>query len=300
MKTKLALFAIVFVMAGQAVAQTGSQAYAFKVLANKGKNEVKSGSGWTPLKVGATLKNEDELRISENAYLGLVHSSGKAIEVRKAGSIKVMDLASEVKDSPTVLKKYTDFMLSSNTGPKNTLAATGAVSRGTENIIVYLPKPELAVVYGDKVTINWEGDQKSAPYVVYFKSMFGDDLASQEAPTNSLVVDLTNKSFVNEDNIIVTVESKANKSKHSAEYTLKRISKADKARISGDLAKIDASASDATAINKLSIAAFFEENNLIIDAIPYYQDAIKLAPDVPDYKDFYEDFLVRYGIKAKK
>ncbi|MGC3947492.1 MAG: hypothetical protein QM762_23750 [Chryseolinea sp.] len=295
MKTKLALFAIV-VIVGQAHAQD----YAFKVLANKGKNELKTGDSWQQLKVGTTLKKEDEVRISENAYLGLVHYSGKAIEVRKAGKYKVLDLAKEVKESASVLNKYTDFILSSNTGPKNTLAATGAVDRGGSAIKVYLPKPELAIVYGDKVTINWEEDKSLAPYVVMFKSMFGDELASMETADNFLVVDLSNKNFMNEDNIIVTVESKPNKNKISDEYTLKRLSKADKERIKTEFAKINATTSEPTAINKMAIAAFFEQNNLLIDAIPYYQEAIKLAPDVPDYKDFYNDFLHRYGIKTKK
>ena len=296
MKTKLVLFAIVLVVTGQ----VGAQDYAFKVLANKGKNELKSGDSWQPLKVGATLKKEDELRISENAYLGLVHVTGKAIEVRKAGKYKVMDLAGEIKESPTVLKKYTDFMLSSNTGPKNTLAATGAVDRGASSIKVYLPRPELAIVYGDKVTINWEDDKSLAPYVVSFKSMFGDELSSQQTSDNFLVVDLNNKDFQNEDNIIVTVESKTNRNKISDEYTLKRLSKADKERIKSELAKIAPTATESSAINKLSMAAFFEQNNLLIDAIPYYQEAIKLAPDVADYKEFYNDFLLRYGIKTKK
>jgi hypothetical protein len=295
MKTKLALFAIVLV-----VGHAHAQDYAFKVLANKGKNELKAGDSWQQLKVGTTLKKEDELRISENAYLGLVHFSGKAIEVRKAGKYKVLDLAKEVKEPANVLNKYTDFILSSNTGPKNTLAATGAVDRGGSAIKVYLPKPELAIVYGDKVTINWEEDKALAPYVVMFKSMFGDELASMETADNFLVVDLSNKNFMNEDNIIVTVESKTNKNKISDEYTLKRLSKADKERIKTEFAKISATTSEVTAINKMAIAAFFEQNNLLIDAIPYYQEAIKLAPDVPDYKDFYNEFLLRYGIKTKK
>jgi len=41
--------------------------YAFRVLANKGANEVKTGNTWQPLKTGAQLKTGDELKISENA-----------------------------------------------------------------------------------------------------------------------------------------------------------------------------------------------------------------------------------------
>jgi hypothetical protein len=130
--------------------------------------------------------------------------------------------------------------------------------------------------------------------------MFGDELASKETSDNFVVVDLSNKDFINEDNIIVTVESKSNKNKMSNEYTLKRLSKADKERIKTEFTKIASTTSEPTAINKMTIAAFFEQNNLLIDAIPYYQEAIKLAPDVPDYKDFYNDFLLRYAIKTKK
>ncbi len=48
-----------------------AQDYAFKVLANKGANEVKSGSEWAPIKTGASLKNDDELKLSPNSYMGL-------------------------------------------------------------------------------------------------------------------------------------------------------------------------------------------------------------------------------------
>ena len=48
-----------------------AQDYAFKVLANKGANEVKSGSDWQPIKTGASLKYDDELKLSDNSYMGL-------------------------------------------------------------------------------------------------------------------------------------------------------------------------------------------------------------------------------------
>jgi cytochrome c-type biogenesis protein CcmH/NrfG len=36
---------------------------------------------------------------------------------------------------------------------------------------------------------------------------------------------------------------------------------------------------------------------LFIDAISAYEEAIKLAPDVPYYKEAYEEFLLRHGLK---
>ena len=92
----------------------------FKVLANKGNNEVKSGDGWLAVKTGTSLKKGDELKISENAYMGLVHSSGKPIEIKQAGSYKVADLAAKVSGGTSVLNKYTDFILSSNSAEAKT------------------------------------------------------------------------------------------------------------------------------------------------------------------------------------
>ena len=91
-------------------------------------------------KVGSSLKSADELRVAENSYIGLVHVSGKPLELKQSGKYKVTDLAAKVSGGASVLNKYTDFILSANTGPKSNLTATGAVDRGVDNIKVYLPK----------------------------------------------------------------------------------------------------------------------------------------------------------------
>ena len=291
---RLALVALILLVFGHVHAQD----YAFKVLVNKGKNELKSGESWQQIKVGSNLKSADELKVSENSYLGLVHVSGKPLELKQSGKYKVMDLAAKVSGGATVVNKYTDFILSANTGPKSNLTATGAVDRGVDNIKVYLPRAEMAVVYGNKAMVSWEDNKALKPYVVTFKSMFGDELNSVETSENALVVDLSDRNFENEDNIIVTVSSKSNKAKFSDDYTLKKLSKADKERIKNLLSEIASQTAEQTALNKLVIAGFYEQNNLLIDAISFYQEALKLAPDVPEYKELYNDFLLRQGIKT--
>ena len=236
------------------VGQLSAQDYAFKVLVNKGKNELKSGETWQQIKVGSALQSHDELRVAENSYIGLVHKTGKPLELKQSGKYKVMDLAAN-NGGPSVLNKYTDFILSTNTGPKTNLAATGAVDRGLGNIQVHLPKPELAVVYNN-VTISWDEDKAIKPYVVVFKSMFGDELNTVETTDNHVKVNLDDKNFVNEDNIIVTVFSKTDKSKVSDEYTLKKLSKADKERIKSLLDEIPKDIWKPTALNKFFLAGF--------------------------------------------
>ncbi len=277
--------------------QIRAQDYTFKVLVNKGKNEMKTRDGWQQVKVGSSLKQADELKVVENAYLGLVHVSGKALEVKQSGKYTVTELAARVNGGTSVLNKYTDFILSANTGPGNNLTATGAVNRGVDKIDVYLPRPEQSVVYNNKVTITWEEDKTLAPYTAIFKSMFGDELVAMETNGNSVEIDLGDLNFENEDNIIVTVLSKRDKAKVSNDYTLKKLSRGDKERIRNLFQEIAGQTADQTALNKLVIAGFYEKNNLLVDAITAFQDAIKLAPDVPAYVEVYNDFLLRNSIK---
>src|SRR5689334_14759739 len=165
--------------------------YAFRVLANKGANEVKSGNAWQPLKTGAQLKTGDELKISENSSVGLVSKSGRPLEIKEAKVHKVVDLLSKVGTNQSVLNKYTDFILSSNSAEakKNRLSATGAVHRGLEDIKVFLPENQYGEVFNSIVVINWQSAKSGAPYVVSLKNMFDEELLKMETPETNVQVD---------------------------------------------------------------------------------------------------------------
>ena len=297
MKTKILVFVLLIWFASAAFAQ---QDYAFKVLVMKGKNELKAGESWQLIKVGTTLKGTDELKLSENSYLGLVHSSGKPLELKLAGKYKVDALATKVSGGSSVLNKYAEFILSSNTTNNNKLTATGAVHRGPEVIELYLPKKENPVVYNNEIIVNWDPTKIPGPYQVTFSSMFGDQLEIKDTKESQVKVNLSGPNFLNEDNILVVVRSKSDPTKISEEYTLKKLSKADKTRINNLLKEISNPLEEKTAFNQYLMAGFYEENNLIIDAITAYREAIGLAPDVTSYQEDYATFLIRHGLKEVK
>jgi len=280
---------------------TYGQEYAFKVLANKGANEVKSGDSWQAVKTGSSLKSGDELKVSENSYLGLVHASGKPMELKQAGNYKVADLASKVGAGSSVLNKYTDFILSSNSAEakKNRLSATGAVHRGLEDIKVYLPENQDAGIYNNIAIINWEA-KSGGPYIVTFKNMFDDELMKTETPENMIQVDLSDPKFANESAVLVEVKSKADSKSKSEQHLIKRLSPADQEKIKKSLAEFSSQVTEETAFNKYLLAGFYEQNKLFIDAITAYEQAIKMAPDVPTFKDNYEEFLLRNKLKRAK
>lgn len=277
------------------------QDYAFRVLAVKGSNEVKSGDTWQPLKTGATLRSADELKLVENAYVGLVSSKGKPKEIKEAGNYKVSSLESEVdKGGSSVLTKYTDFILSSNSAEakKNRLSATGAVHRGAESaaIQVMLPPNQHSGVFNHTAVISWD-DKTPGPYVVTLRNMFDDVLAKVETAENSIEVDLGDSKYATENAILVEVSSKSDPKLVSQQHLIKKLTSSDQEKVKKSLNEIIGEVSEPTALNKLLLAGFYEESNLFIDAIAAYEEAIKLAPDVPYYKEAYDEFLLRHGLK---
>jgi hypothetical protein len=279
-----------------------AQDYTFKVLANKGSNEVKSGSAWQAVKTGDRLKTGDELKVSENSYVALVHSTGKPMELKQSGSYKVADLASKVGAGTSVLNKYTDFILSSNSAEakKNRLSATGAVHRGLADIKVFLPENQYAEIFNTDVIVNWEATKGGGPYVVTVKNMFDEELMKIETPENTVQIDRSNPKLANEDALLVEVKSKADGKSKSEQHLIKKLSIARQESIKKSLTEMGSDVKEETALNKFIMAGFYEENKLFIDAITSYEQAIKLAPDVPTYKEAYEEFLLRNKLKNPK
>jgi uncharacterized protein YdhG (YjbR/CyaY superfamily) len=283
------------------ISLTYGQDYAFKVLANKGSNEVKSGDAWQPLKTGASLKAGDEIKVSENSYLGLVHFTGKPIEIKTANTYKVADLSAQVKGGTSVLNKYTDFILSSNSAEakKNRLSATGAVHRGLEDIKVFLPENQYSSIYNNEVFVNWES-KGSGPYIVTLKNMFEDELLKAETPETSMEISLADPKFLNESAILVEVKSKADGKSVSEQHLIKKLPADEQKRIKAALSEINGEVKEQTALDYLILAGFYEENKLLIDAITAYEKAIKLSPDVPSYREAYDEFLYRNKMKSPK
>ncbi|MFN5168536.1 MAG: hypothetical protein ACK5DD_02835 [Cyclobacteriaceae bacterium] len=303
MKIKLLATVLALVFGSSALV---AQDYAFRVIANKGAVEYKSGDAWQPVKTGASLQSSDEIKLGENAYVGLVHKSGKPMELREAKSYKVIDLAKSVGTGSSVLNKYTDFILSANSAEakKNRLAATGAVTRATftPDIKVFLPENQYAGIFNKTVVINWESAKTPGPFVVTIMSMYEDELMKEETPETSYRLDLSNPKIEKESKqaLLVIVSSKNDPNIKSGRYLVKNLSDDESAKIKTAWAEISGDVNDETALNKFLQAGFYEEHKLFIDAIASYEDAIRIAPDVDLYKEAYEEFLLRNKLKSPK
>jgi tetratricopeptide (TPR) repeat protein len=280
--------------------QAFTQDYSFKVLANKGSNQVKSGEVTQPIKTGAKLISTDEIIVADNAYIGLVHATGKPIELKKSGNYKVEDLIKKIGTGTSVLSKYTDFILSSNSAEakKNRLSATGAVHRGLAEIKLLLPENKNRI-YNDTVSINWE-TKTTGPFVVVLKSMFDEELFNTTVSDNNLRVSLNHPKLAKEGTFLVEIRSKSDSKSKSEQRVVKKLSAKELGETKASLAEIEKEFTENSSFKQLLMAGFYEQKGLLIDAIGCYEKAIKLSPDVPSYKEDYEEFLLRNRLKSVK
>lgn len=277
--------------------------YAFKVLANKGANEYKSGDTWQPIKTGLSLKVGDELKVSENAYLGLVSSTGKPLELKKPQSYKVADLLSQIGTGTSVMSKYTDFILSSNSAEakKNRLSATGAVHRGEPSALsVYLPEAKSSFVFNNSMYVVWEAPKTGGPYVVTVMDFMEDEIMKMETPETSMKIDLSDPKLAKVTNFLVHVSSKADSKVKSEGHAVKRLPAAEQDKVKKDFADISSDVKEETAFSKFMLAGFYEQHGLLIDALTAYEEAVKMAPDVETFVEAKNEFLYRNKLAVQK
>lgn len=274
---------------------TQAQDYAFRVLATKGKVEIRSPQGWEPVKTGSRLTQDDELKLLTNAYLALAHVGGRPMEVKEAGTYKVADLAARVKTGSSLINKYTDFILSKEE-EGITMVATGAVHRGAgDELDVYYPDMKYTQVYSDQLSINWTRHAEGS-YRVVFRSTFEDVFTTTTSDT-VLHVDLSDGRLKNQSALFVTVSSENTPEVKSKDFLVRRMEGAERTGIETLLKEMQDPLSEESAVQKYILAGFFEEHRLYFDANTAYLQAILLAPDVTAYRQAYEYFLLRNGMK---
>lgn len=283
-----------------------AQDYVFKVLANKGENQVKKTgtSQVTALRTGATLQKGDEIIAGTGAYIGLVHNSGKTTEINKPGSVKVDELASKISTaSSSVASRYANYVVSKmneDEGPANyraNMKATGAVERATNSAAIKLMLPNSVDFYGENAIIRWDAaGEDGATYLVSVKNIFDEEVLKEETTKTFYEIDFSDSKLAQERLVILNVKVKGEDNLKSSDYGIKRLSSTDAAKIETNLSSLKSEVSDDTPLNKIIYASFFEENNLILDALTKYEEALQMSPDVQDYQDIYQSFLVKNGL----
>ena len=272
--------------------------YTFKVLAFDGSvsyKDIDTGE-WLPVDVGTRLTERSMVKVDAHSYLGLIHTSGKTYTLQK-GTYEIDRLADKFHDQSTgIATKYADLFIEKT--KTNITAKPKDKERSVEERELKMLLPSSVDVFSPEVILRWKDkEEMDQQYEVVFKNMFDEVIMVREAEGTRLVLNFDDKKIARERLLIVSVHKKNQKSLQSSDYGIKQMTDEEAKLIEEELEELKLELTGQEAIlDMLILASFYEQNNLLADALTTYERVIELAPDVEAFKTAYDQFVFRNGL----
>jgi hypothetical protein len=268
----------------------------YKVIACKGKITLERTK--KPVNVGSGLNSTDQLRLEGPVYLGLVHKSGKAVELRTQGIVNVKDLP--MPKSGSGMDKLVGFVVNSVKGAeegKNIKSASVEMSLNVNKLRLISPRTTKTI--DDDMTFTWNGsvDGKPANYLFTITDANQNVRFKKELTETQLAVNLKSLNLEKDRCYYWSVTQTNAQVPSSESYCLYLVNDAETASLSGQLQTLrQEQSTQPTALDKLMLGAFYEQNGLTYRAMTAYKDAAAMGGDVEIFSDSYREFLRRTGV----
>lgn len=274
----------------------------FKVLFNKGANKLDNGK---VIVTGTKIMKGQSIHLVEGGYIGMIYKTGKSMELKKPGVHHANELEKGVlSSSASFTKKYADLVMNEMTktteglteNRKGKMGVTGSVERGTEGGLSLI-SPKNSDHLAKEVKLKWFKDTSAKQgYVVKVKDMFDEPLKTYEVSDTSITINVDDLNLKTSKSFIVIVETKNAKSVANEGKLVKVVDGKKADDLHKELKLIKEEAGDESALSKVILASFCEQNKLYLEAIEFYEQAIILEPTVEEYKYAYNNFLERVDL----
>jgi len=285
-----------------------AQDVVFKALASSGDATIERSSTpgvYDPIKMGTPVYKNDKIIMGANGYLGLTSTAGKTVQLKGEGIYPVNDLSGDLNaDQSDIASKYIayifDGMKKESSSISSNMSLTGSVERSLGNAGINLFLPESTKIKSDKVsTINWIANEDATSYKIVLLNLFDEEVYSAETKGNSAEINFGALGLSADEIYKLSVKDNNNQKVHSGVVTLQILDGEELNKVNTDFAAIEAAAPGDDAISNLVKASFYEQNGMYMEAVEYFEKAIKAAPDVEQYKIVYENFKNKTGINGE-
>ena len=287
------------VVSSVSLAQNG---YVFKVLGVSGSVKKHTAQGDVPVTAGTKLMAEDALMIDGNGYCGLMHQSGKGLEVKKAGNYPISDLSKTViagGKQAKVTDRYVNYVMGQltkeeaediNQNHKKYMEVTGSVERASTNYRIKLIALASNEIQPKTYNISWAANAKTPEYQLDVNNLFNETIFTAKTKETSAAVDFAPLFAKHGKNLILTVSVVGHPEIKSKEYSFKLAPET----VTSELGLSD----EKSPVNFMVNGMICEEHNLYLDALAYYKEASNLEASVEEYKTAYDNLAKRIsGVK---
>jgi hypothetical protein len=273
-----------------------SEAYIFRVLGVSGKIKVRNGAQEFALRAGTKLEIGQSL-VLENGYCGLVHSNGKILELKTAGTFSVEELAGKISGMAKikVSDKYLDYIYGKlnqkeaedvDKNVRKFMDVPGSVDRGSTQKSAYATARVFAYRSNDvrpaAYTLSWEAAEGVKNYDVSLTNRFDETVFSKQVQGNSIEIDFGKIPAQGPDSYTLKVTYQGKASGKEKVYQFKVNAPED----------LGLQSEESPAAHMLN-GIICEENHYYLDALNFYQTAGKLEPEVTSYGEAFEKLKSR-------
>lgn len=281
----------------------------FKTLAAKGTCMVQRGANpdeYTPISTGLKIYEEDKIIITgSTSYVGLVSNDGKALELKKGGVYYVKDLSSALSSGETSMaQKYLSLLVNDMSKVDDNTARnmkyTGSVERSIENKDIVMFLPETTKIAGTKGAIQWFPKSKIAQFDVNIYNLYEESVYTKTTADKTLSIDFSELGLNPGQVYKMMVSDADDKNMNSGFISLQVPTRSEMAKYETDVNMLKTEVPENSAIGDMVIATYYEEQELFLNAIPYYERAIEKEPNIVEFQDAYNMFLFKIGLESVK
>jgi hypothetical protein len=273
-----------------------SKEYAFKVLISKGPVQVNHSGAWNPVKPSEEIGHSNKIRLLEGGYIGLMHSSGRTLELKTKGIYDVANLENRLRAGQSgFTTKYANF-IADNVITKDKVVSydvVGSVTRGLHEVQILAPK-QFKVLDGIGFEVSWISDTTKT-YEVSVLNLYDEVLWFTEASSDRSYIDLRLIELEHSDTYILRVSDKDN-SLIRGQVPFSLVDSLYEENLVLSLNKLDTDIDKESSLDQVMISSVYDHKHLPIYALSRLNKAEDLSPDNELFTRIKENY---YGTVCK-
>ena len=262
--------------------------------------QTANSSNWQKASYGAKLAKGDAIRISEAAYVTLVHANLKTLALKKPGNYAVADLEKQIPNaSSNITTEYVNYVMNQSTQKRsgNNMVNTGSVERAASPTPILPRKAENII--DEEITFSWV----ALPGAVEYQFEIVDDennvLYSKTLKETQTLVNIKTLSLKTNFCYYWHISDKRHSSMKSDDVCFKVAGDTQKQAILKNAENISQELGESEAFSYIVLAGMYQKNKVVNRAQAAYLKAIELAPEVDEYKVLYANFMTDIGVPEK-
>lgn len=296
------LSVLLLLLSGTLSAQDG-----LVVMSLKGKVEAKAasrGARWQPVKVGDVLDAAHTVRTSFSSYVKLMTSSNRLLSVDQNKTVKISTLAGAVKQSKdpgasASLLAYAARQVKQSREQSDE-PVYGAVRGNTEVFSAVFPKNSVMTT---EPLFEWVDADKAGTYQLILLDDSFDIVARHDVAENRLRYSAEAQPALAESRQYYWRITRLSDGMESDIQSFRVLPADTIAAVRAELLRLDEElgnmGADSVTLHLIR-AIYFEKRGLYADAFREFKETVRLAPDVPEYREMLRGLLFRMRLYAEE